>query len=485
MNKSFIICCLCLVLYGCQNEAVKKAGNKPEPSHKESSLILSSDNKQLVQGFNWANKQAQEYVFEGDPVGKWFEASLPGRAAFCMRDVSHQAYGAMALGLNDHLKNMLHKFSINISASKDWCSYWEINKDDKPAPVDYKNDEDFWYNLPANFDVIETCYRAYQWTGDTSYINQADFINFYKKSLNEYVLAWDIDQDGLMESPENNGTRGLATYWEAGGPHAETGADLVASQFAGYKAFAKILLQKGETSEATKYFAKADRLYKMFNDKWWYKEKDRFYSSQLAHEVFDTSDIRAMQIFSLYWDIVDISRKPSLFSNLGEGMNVEENSYLAEVYYKNGMIEKGFESLMKQLDPELKRREYPENSFTAIGTIVNQVIGLKSYATENAILTRSGLPPSVKWVQVRNIPVQDCKLDILQVGQSETEIQMTEGSSLLWYSRFPGEYDYLLVNGKRRNVKKKTDDRGNSESQLTIQLEKGQTYRIKIPLGKR
>ena len=59
--------------------------------------------------------QALIYANEGDPVGKWFEAALPGREAFCMRDVSHQAYGALMLGLEEHLFNMMHKFCINIS----------------------------------------------------------------------------------------------------------------------------------------------------------------------------------------------------------------------------------------------------------------------------------------------------------------------------------------------------------------------------------
>ena len=49
---------------------------------------------------------------------------------------------------------MFLKFAQNISESKDYCSYWEINKFDEPAPVDFRNDKDFWYNLPANFDVI-------------------------------------------------------------------------------------------------------------------------------------------------------------------------------------------------------------------------------------------------------------------------------------------------------------------------------------------
>ncbi len=59
----------------------------------ESPLALASSDAQLVEAFSWASRQASAYAFEGDAVGAWFEAALPGREAFCMRDVAHQAMG--------------------------------------------------------------------------------------------------------------------------------------------------------------------------------------------------------------------------------------------------------------------------------------------------------------------------------------------------------------------------------------------------------
>jgi hypothetical protein len=126
----------------------------PQPRSEAGAVELTSDFSPLVDGFVWARQTAISYVREGDPVGDWFEAALPGRHAFCMRDVSHQTTGALALGLADHLQNMLHKFAAAIAESRDWCGYWEIDRDDRPAPVDYRSDSDFWYNLPANFDVV-------------------------------------------------------------------------------------------------------------------------------------------------------------------------------------------------------------------------------------------------------------------------------------------------------------------------------------------
>ncbi len=94
-----------------------------------SSLVLKTSDARLAAAFAWARGQALAYAFEGDPVGNWYEAALPGRHAFCMRDTAHQAMGAHVLGLAGYTHNMLHKFAENISKSKDWCSYWEINRE--------------------------------------------------------------------------------------------------------------------------------------------------------------------------------------------------------------------------------------------------------------------------------------------------------------------------------------------------------------------
>ena len=55
--------------------------------------FLSSD-KQLCRGFSWARKQAMEYVRDQAAAGPCYEAALPGRDAFCMRDAAHQSGGA-------------------------------------------------------------------------------------------------------------------------------------------------------------------------------------------------------------------------------------------------------------------------------------------------------------------------------------------------------------------------------------------------------
>src|SRR6267143_6549875 len=56
-------------------------------------LDLDTSDPNLAAAFGWARRQALAYSFSGDLVGDWYEAALPGRQAFCMRDVSHQLHG--------------------------------------------------------------------------------------------------------------------------------------------------------------------------------------------------------------------------------------------------------------------------------------------------------------------------------------------------------------------------------------------------------
>ena len=141
-------------------------------SFSQTGLTFTSSDTAVQHAFEWARQMALSFKgSDTDPVGPWYEAALPSRNAFCIRDVSHQCLGAEMLGMSRENKNMFQKFLQNISASKDWCTFWEMNRWNLPAPADYKNDSAFWYNLNANFELIFACERLYRWTGDSNYIS--------------------------------------------------------------------------------------------------------------------------------------------------------------------------------------------------------------------------------------------------------------------------------------------------------------------------
>lgn len=199
MKKAILLGVTALCMAGCSSSSKEDAIQRL-PSDQVS--VFTSSDKQLENAYNWAKKMALSYAHDhSDPVGYWYEAALPQREAFCMRDVSHQSVGAQILGLTAHNKNMFTRFVENISEEKDWCTYWEINRYNKPAPADYTNDKEFWYNLNANFDVMQACLKMYQWTGDAGYLTDPLFTNFYEKSVNEYVHRWALEPEKIMDRP--------------------------------------------------------------------------------------------------------------------------------------------------------------------------------------------------------------------------------------------------------------------------------------------
>jgi len=253
-------------------------------------ITFNSSDSELNKVFEWAKKQALAYAFTGDPVGLWYEAALPGREAFCMRDVSHQAMGAHFLGLIHYTKNMLYKFAENISESKDWCSYWEINRYGKPALVDYNNEADFWYNLPANFDILDCCYRTYILTGDQSYFNDPVFLNFYKRTVYDYVERWDLGIDKIMNRQRHMNMRGVLDTnkrfmmargipgYNEGDKGYITGFDLVVTEYAAFVAYARFQQLRGNEDEADKFLAKSEELMTLINTLWWDEENRRYYT---------------------------------------------------------------------------------------------------------------------------------------------------------------------------------------------------------------
>ena len=243
---------------------------------------FQSTDSTLENTFRWARDMALSYVRDGsDPVGLWYEAALPGRESFCMRDLSHQTVGATALGLDAYNLNMLGKIASNISDSKDWCSYWEIERLDRPTPCDYANDKEFWYNLPANFDVMRACFAMYEWTGDTTYLKSPVFTEFYRRTAHDYADRWALTPDSIMQrrrfmntpqpfNPKNgfHTCRGLPSYAE-NFSGITVAIDLLGALKSGYQAYAAISEMTGDPDEA--YFAasRAAAYDDIIESQWW------------------------------------------------------------------------------------------------------------------------------------------------------------------------------------------------------------------------
>lgn len=428
-------------------------------------IILRSNKQDLESAFAWARYRALAFAHDSsDPVGPWYEAALPNREAFCMRDVSHQSIGAEILGLGKHNENMYRKFVSNISAEKDYCSYWEINRHNKPAPVDYENDKDFWYNLPANFDLIHSAWRLYRWTGNKAYVEDPVFRKFFALSLNEYVDHWDI---GAHEASARQRTlhsagakrfgehRGIPTYNEGGRAKTLLGIDLTASMIAASRAYGEMLTMSGQLKEAEVMGENEERERKFLEEFWYDHARGEYRSIQYADKSFDYFSVGTDQAFLhylLYFDVLqDSSRVGKImdqYSKQHRNLIVELKSYLPILFYENGQSALATQMLIELCSPSNPRRDYPENSFTVIEHVTRGLMGIEPDATTGVVSTLSRLGAGADWVELSNISALGRLISVSHNGEITSSLTNQGTQPVVWQAFFYGSYPTINVNGR-------------------------------------
>ena len=444
--------------YRVVGESVTGASEVKQAGPTQSKLDFQSSDTRLVEGFHRAKRQAMAYVFDNDPVGPWYEAAEPGREAFCMRDVAHQAMGAHALGLARHNLNMLRRFAENVSDARDWCSLWEIDRYNRPAPVDYQSDALFWYNLPANFDILDACHRMYLWSGDIAYVRDAAFLNFYDRTVTDYVDRWGLGLDQIMMRPrllnvrgipgnkKFQSARGIPGYDE--GDHQYTvGGDLLATQYAAYTAYAHFQEVRGNADVAREFLKKAADVRTLVNTTWWSQKDQSFYLRVNKDHALEGRGGGNM----IYWGVIDDG--PGLKSAL-------TNAHYIESLYRYGDPDAARDRLLDIMTPGRSRMEYPEVPFSVVSTVVNGVMGIRletpsallssveGFWVEAAVQTLSGLGTKVAWAELRNLPVRANEITVRHESNRQTTLTNQRGPALIWRAAFPGTHETLLVNGR-------------------------------------
>ncbi|WP_164545653.1 alpha-L-rhamnosidase-related protein [Paenibacillus albus] len=415
-------------------------------SKTTSLFTLQSSDKRLEEAVSWAKEQALAYASDSDPVGPWYEAALPGREAFCMRDVAHMSTGAAALGLSAHTKNMLLKFAENISESKDWCTFWEITREGLPCPDDYASDDNFWYNLPANFDIIACCFRMHLWSRDKNYLNDERLLSFYEKSLNEYVRRWDRDGDGIPDHVRGEGRRGIASYVEDA-LTPKVGGDLVAAQYAAYAAYSEMAKLMGWPEKAEHYARLAERLQKTYEEEWWSEKDGRFSAAILQDGSYHSEYYLSAQYLPIYFGLIatEAKRRAAVNDIKRNGVsNIEEMSHLPDVYYAVGEKEEAYRIMLQLCDKQMKRREYPEVSYSVIGNVVTGLLGIKPCADQAALEIAPQLPEGLEWVSVGGVAVLDNWIDV-EVRDGHVNVRNAQGPSIRVRS---GGVEQLLAEGE-------------------------------------
>ncbi len=453
-------------------------------------LVLSSPDTFLVSLFNWAKSTSLGYAGSGnDPVGPWYEAALPGREAFCIRDVSHQCIGSEIIGLGQANLNMFRKFVGNISERKDYCSYWEINRYNKPAPVDYASDDDFWYNLNANFDIIDACYKLYQWTGDSTYITDPVFDRFFELTLNEYTDRWQLGARDIMQRPPvmnlKPGTvkyrfaRGIPSYDE-GQSDISVSSDLLGMICNGFAVYSKILRIRGEKAKSEIYGKKAEKYFRLLDSLWWdgdalsyygfYKTDGKFYRGGIANSEF-----------LLWYDVIKDPAKAEKSLNDIRNTQIEVLSYLPFLFYRNGLNGDAYGFLQKIHSD--KRKAYPEGASGAIEGIVRGLMGIQPVADEKVVITCPRLTDKTPGVTLENVPVLSGLVSVRHESDHETSFANKSSKPLVWRAMFMGSHNIVRSGKQALKAMHQTDRLGNIYSYADIALSPGSQASASVDLS--
>ena len=474
---SFVLLAGVLLTGGCLNDSSVVTTKHVAP---DEIAVFKSTDKNLEKTFEWARKTALSYSYSGaEPVGSWYVASLPIREAFCMRDVSHQAVGAQILGLAKHNKNMLSRIAGNIADSRDWCSFWEINRYGKPVPAVYSNDREFWYNLTANPDVLQACLQMYDWTGDRDYLYDPVFTNFYDHTVSDYVVRWDLTPERIMErrpymnTPEHFDLdnkfhiyRGIPSYNE-NLPGLSVGVDLVAALCGGYEAYSKITMLQGAQGQCENAHAVAVEYRELLESKWWNSSESRYYSGLMPDGSFADSE---GALYVLWFGASENAERMrcTLADIVSSEWDIQYSSYFPEVLYRHGYCDEGYDYLMRL--PTMSMAKYSEVAFSFISGCVCGAMGFRPSYSDKRVETLCRLTNPREESRISNIAVYDGYMSVRHVGHTMTEIFNDTSVDLTWTASFMGDYDWVDVGAKRHFTVTHRDLKGNAVSSVEIKL---------------
>lgn len=451
-----------------------------------SPLGFTSSIPWLTQSFAWAKSQALVYSRAGSKtMGPWYEAALPGRNAFCMRDVSHQTEGAAALGLFAANRNMLGLFAQSAAESRDWAAYWEIDGEGRPSSADYVSDSDFWFNLPANFDVLDASVRMWRWTGDNTYRNDPVFQRFFRITMSDYIHAWQLAPDKILTRPrianqrQTEGrfvhSRGIPSYTE-GTKDFIFGTDLLAAEYRAIRSFNEITNDK---ALAQKMQPEADAIQSLLERIGWSEQGRHYFGTIHKDQSGSGSGDTLVLYFSAAKDpahirgALDYVSSPTYWKQI----NIEEESYVPLTLFRYGRNEAAYQILADISSPQKNRREYPEVSYAVIEAIVSGVMGLSPGPIGGAydVSTISRLPADHDQATLAGVAIRQNQLDVTQRGVSKTLLKNVLGPELRWRAEFPGTLPHLKVDGKTVSAEHSTTEESTAISWTDVTVPRGAT----------
>lgn len=478
---------------------------------------LESDNAVLTEAFHWAAEKTRQFVMTGK-TGPINDGRLPDRpyipsywagyyhrTAFYIRDFVHQAIGAQLTGLAEENYRMLQAFARSATAQRKWYALWALNFDGTPYDIDYKSDQRFVREVPAQFELVETAWRLYQWSGDRRYLAD-DIFEFCTRTMTDFVSLHDSNGNGIPEGTGGSIFDGICTYNEhPGRPLLEAG-DAVGAQYQAMLAYAELCRARGDGGAFRLWEEKAARLKDYFNDDWSILPEDPEgpYVRALAidgvtrYNDYDHENSWFMPLKQLtrpgkrndaYLDFIT----RSLGSGIGSAQaptNIEAYTYLPQLFFLYDRNEEAWKWMryiysVRDLPHEVAAQgtngNYPEISFTFVDHVVEGLMGLSADVGSRRLTTLSRLPDEIGHAALCGQVVGENRITVTHHGRRRTCLRNQSGAPLLWTACFPGEHREILVDS-RRVPAQRLEICGVPLSAAELPVETGQEVRAELSL---
>lgn len=488
---------------------------------------VSSSNPKIVAMFDWSKAKAGSWAHQAGVVGRVnvderqpagtgdatyapsYWAGYAHRSGYYSRDFAHQLSGAHLLGFDTENKSMLRSFAASATEEHKYYPVWALNFDTSTyLSIDYHGPTNFVREVPATFELVEKANAAFRWTGDTDYVRDPAFWDYYRHATNQFVDLHNGTLDnGAVKVAEGTGRgifAGAASYNEQGDERLAEAGDAIGAQYQAYRAMAALARDRCQRAPAcdqnlAKAFdQRADALKRYFNQTWsrtpdsaevvraystdgapltgWGKENSWFMPMKGIIDAGPRNEA--------YLDFIDAQA-----SGAGRPGNIEAVTYLPDTFFRHHRNDTAWKWMQDVYD---KREvghasdrqglngDYPEVSFTLVSQTIEGLMGIAPDAPRHALATVSRLPSDIGWLEAADVPIGSDRVTVRHDGATgSTLTNRSSNCAYEWEARFVGQHRHLRVNGKVTKAATKVVD-GITYTYAKVKVKPGKTATVKV-----
>jgi hypothetical protein len=236
----------------------------------------------------------------------------------------------------------------------------------------------------------------------------------------------------------------------------------------------------GRDQEHQDYFDKAKELSDMFHKNWWDSTQNRYASTLLTSGSYIYKPNRYILLSGIPQTRDQLEGELQRLHQQ-EHLNVESQSYLPMIFYREDQNQWGYDRIMQLTDPQQPRRTYPEVSYAVIESIIEGAMGLYTDANQWSITTLPRLTGNTKELAMENLPLFDGTINLKHNGNLSTTLVNNTEQPILWKATLPIGNESLSVDGLNRRALVGITPSGVEIAQVEYLVNPGEKITVSVP----